>query len=135
MSLPDPEPIAPELLLVDISNSRTKIAGATPAALTDQRVTLPTAELGADSLKDIPWARSARWIVLASVVPEKTKVLEEVFGERLLQVSHEIELGVAIDYPEPETIGADRLANAAAVAALHGAPGVVVDDLSEPPYL
>src|SRR5205807_2610536 len=31
------------------------------------------------------------------------------------------------DYPRPETIGADRLANAAGVVALHGAPAVVVD--------
>ena len=50
-----------------------------------------------------------------------------MFGERLLVVNHEIELGLAIDYPNPETIGADRLANAAAVASLHGAPAVVVD--------
>jgi type III pantothenate kinase len=34
---------------------------------------------------------------------------------------------VGIDYPEPESIGADRLANAAAVAQLYGIPAVVVD--------
>jgi type III pantothenate kinase len=36
-------------------------------------------------------------------------------------------LGVGIDYPRPKTIGADRLANAAAVAHRYGAPAVVVD--------
>ncbi len=60
-------------------------------------------------------------------MPEKNAILEEVFGKRLLVVSHELDLGVSIDYPEPQTIGADRLANAAAIAKLHGAPGVVVD--------
>ena len=32
-----------------------------------------------------------------------------------------------MDYPQPETIGADRLANAMAAAHLYGAPSVVVD--------
>ena len=36
-------------------------------------------------------------------------------------------LGVGVKYPKPETIGADRLANAAAVAKLYGSPAVVVD--------
>ena len=116
-----------ELLLIDISNSRTKIAGASGDALSDQRANLPTPDLSAEALAQIPWTRGASRIVLASVVPEKTKLLEQAFGDRLLTVSHEVELGVQIDYPEPHTIGADRLANAAAVAALHGAPGVVVD--------
>jgi len=42
-------------------------------------------------------------------------------------VDHRSELGVGIDYPKPKTIGADRLANAAAAAAFHGTPCVVVD--------
>jgi type III pantothenate kinase len=42
-------------------------------------------------------------------------------------VSHKIALGVGIDYPRPETIGADRLANATAVVTLYGSPAVVVD--------
>jgi type III pantothenate kinase len=36
-------------------------------------------------------------------------------------------VGVGIDYPKPETIGPDRLANAVAVAHHFGAPAVVVD--------
>jgi type III pantothenate kinase len=35
--------------------------------------------------------------------------------------------GVGVDYPKPNTIGPDRLANAAAVKHHHGAPAVVVD--------
>ena len=42
-------------------------------------------------------------------------------------VSAKCELGVGVDYPKPESIGADRLANAAAVVALYGSPAVVVD--------
>ena len=39
----------------------------------------------------------------------------------------ECDLGVGIAYPDPKSIGADRLANAAAVAALYGRPAIVVD--------
>ncbi len=35
--------------------------------------------------------------------------------------------GVGVDYPRPETIGPDRLANAVAVTRYFGAPAVVVD--------
>src|SRR5205085_8425809 len=45
----------------------------------------------------------------------------------LLWLSANVELGVGVEYPRPETIGADRLANAAAVAVLYGYPAVVVD--------
>src|SRR5207237_4462826 len=38
-----------------------------------------------------------------------------------------LNLGVAIDYPKPQSIGADRLANAAAVAQIYGVPAIVVD--------
>jgi type III pantothenate kinase len=34
---------------------------------------------------------------------------------------------VTIDYPKPQSIGADRLANAAAVAELYSCPAIVVD--------
>ena len=36
-------------------------------------------------------------------------------------------LNVPIDYPNPKTIGADRLANAVAVATLYGTPAIVID--------
>jgi type III pantothenate kinase len=34
---------------------------------------------------------------------------------------------MGIDYPEPQKIGADRLANAVGVLARHGAPAIVID--------
>ena len=45
----------------------------------------------------------------------------------MLYVGPRVKLGVGIDYPSPQTIGADRLANAAAVAGLYGCPAIVVD--------
>ena len=45
---------SPELLLIDISNSRTKIASANYDALTAERATLPTKDLSATAFSDIP---------------------------------------------------------------------------------
>jgi type III pantothenate kinase len=68
---------------------------------------------------------------MASVVPSLNGVwqscLTKVAGMRPLVVSDRVELGVSISYPAPETIGADRLANATAAAARYGAPVIVAD--------
>ena len=48
-------------------------------------------------------------------------------GFRTITVGAKINLGVGIDYPKPASIGADRLANAAAAPHFYGAPVVVVD--------
>jgi type III pantothenate kinase len=48
-------------------------------------------------------------------------------SSRVLFLSPDLDLGVGIEYPAPRTIGADRLANAAAVAQLYGCPAIVVD--------
>lgn len=66
--------------------------------------------------------------VVSSVVPKKNRVVKKAAGKaKVLWLKSRLKLGVGIDYPAPKTIGADRLANAAAVAALYGCPAVVVD--------
>jgi type III pantothenate kinase len=45
----------------------------------------------------------------------------------MLELNSRTIRGVGIDYPRPETIGADRLANAVAANHHFGAPSVVVD--------
>ncbi len=70
-------------------------------------------------------------VVLASVLPRVNVLWERVLKRAGLPVplwvSHELKLGVPVDYPKPEKIGADRLANAAAAAKLLGTPSVVCD--------
>jgi type III pantothenate kinase len=61
-------------------------------------------------------------------VPKKDALIRRAVRKTpVLFVSAKCELGVGVDYPRPASIGADRLANAAAVAALYGWPAVVVD--------
>ncbi|MDB4673571.1 type III pantothenate kinase, partial [Verrucomicrobiales bacterium] len=113
-------------LLIDISNSAVKATSTDGFTLGGKR-THPTAEFDSTWLAALAAETAATRAVVSSVVPEKTAVARDVFGKSLLEVSPEIELGIAIDYPEPATIGPDRLANAAAFAAIHNCPGVVVD--------
>lgn len=70
-------------------------------------------------------------IALASVVPGAIgrwdKALRAETGLAPLVIDHTVDLGVRIDYPRPEQIGADRLANAAGGMRRYGAPVVVAD--------
>ncbi len=115
-----------EYLLVDLSNSYTKVALASRDRILAR---------GKTSSRELTPARFHRLIeswdyefaVVCSVVPQATPAVHAGIDRPTLQVNHRITLGVKIDFPSPRSIGADRLANAAGVAALYGAPAVVID--------
>lgn len=115
-------------ILIDVGNTRTKLVFADEANLLERRQ-LATDKISRESILALigDWTSRVDQVVVCSVVPNRTASFQEVFGEGLIIVSCHIPLGIGIDYPEPETIGADRLANAAALARLHGQPGIVVD--------
>ncbi len=70
-----------------------------------------------------------REVIVSSVVPAKNSAIATAAKgkTKVLWLDWKVKLGVAIDYPKPQSIGADRLANAAAVAALYGCPAIAVD--------
>ena len=116
-----------EFLLIDVSNSFTKIALATRERVGPQRK-IATAKLSANALEHLLRGWRFDTAVLSSVVPKRNKIFEAALKKkRILRVSPALDLGVGIDFPNPKTIGADRLANAAGVVAIYGAPAVVVD--------
>lgn len=121
-------PVRPaQYLLIDISNSFTKLAFASSKRLMRTR-RIPTREFSSAYLRKILKEQRPETIVISSVVPDRNKAIRTAArGIRLLWLSAKINLGVGVEYPEPESIGADRLANAAAVAVLYGHPAVVVD--------
>jgi len=72
--------------------------------------------------------RNVDKMVVSSVVPSKNSaILKAARKVNVLWLDWKLKLGVEIDYPNPQSIGADRLANAAAVTALYGFPAIVVD--------
>jgi len=69
-------------------------------------------------------------VVLSSVVPAVNRLWKEIAhklwrGVPWVNVNHRCKLDVPITYPKPETIGADRLANACEAAHRYGAPVIV----------
>lgn len=69
--------------------------------------------------------------VLGSVVPGVNELWAELVGRELglatLVVDASLPMDVTVDYPRPETIGADRLADACGGVRRYGAPLVVAD--------
>jgi type III pantothenate kinase len=116
-----------EYLLVDISNSYVKLAFASRERV-GKATRHPTGELTPAAVRRILRGRRVRTVVVSSVVPRKNGVIVAAAGRaRTLFLSPKLDLGVGIDYPAPGSIGADRLANAVAVAQLYGYPAIVVD--------
>ncbi len=114
-----------DYLLIDVGNGRTKLGLATRDALLDRR-DLPTHGVSQDEIRQIVAGWNFRRSVIASVVPAVVPVWRQAFPD-LLELRHDTPMGIGIRYPKPESIGQDRLANAVALAHLHGAPGIVID--------
>ena len=116
-------------LLVDNSNTRTKFALGDRDRLKAWRGIMGTAEISIETIAQVLNGAEFTGAIIGSVVPAKAAILKEFFEPRcpVHFLSHESPLGMAIDYPEPAQIGADRLANAAGVFSRHGAPAIVVD--------
>jgi type III pantothenate kinase len=121
-----PEFAMQKFLLVNLNNTSTKLGLADEKELLAKKVIL-TRSLS------LPAVRRAirRWtfdrVLVGSVVPKKTAVFRNLFGNRLLEVTPDLDLGVGIDFSEPHGIGADRLSNAVGVTTRYGSPAIVVD--------
>ena len=116
-----------DYLLIDVSNSYTKLAFSTTRRVA-RSSRIPTKELTRSAIAEMLSRRPVRAVVVSSVVPAANAAIKRAAkGTRAFFISARCDLGVGVDYPSPSSIGADRLANAAAVAQLYGKPAVVVD--------
>jgi type III pantothenate kinase len=111
-------------LVVDIGNTSTSLAVARGLKLSGTQRTPSTKP--ALKLRAVP-----KRAVIASVKPGVNKRWEKFLKQQgvedILWVNHTVNLGIPVSYPKPETIGADRLANACEAAADYGTPVVVCD--------
>jgi type III pantothenate kinase len=122
------------ILLFDIGNTNTHVGLAD-----DNRVLkhadIPTsawsAGRGENLLKRFLGKTRPKGAALCSVVPRITpkvrNVARKLWGLETLVLTPATLRGVGIDYPKPNSIGPDRLANAVAAKQHFGAPSVVVD--------
>jgi type III pantothenate kinase len=122
------------ILLFDIGNSHTHI-GLADARRVRKQTDIPTMTWfgggAAVQLKNFVGAAKIEGVVLCSVVPRATplvrKMVHAVWKLGALKLTPQTLSGVGIDYPKPDSIGPDRLANAVAARFHFGAPVVVVD--------
>lgn len=124
----------PVFLLLDIGNTHTHI-GLADERRVRRQLDLPTAAWVPGRAPAIVERFVGRTplsgAALCSVVPRATplvrRAVRQRWGLRVFELSARTVRGVGVDYPRPETIGADRLANAVAARQAFGAPVVVVD--------
>lgn len=122
------------ILLLDIGNTHTHLGLANDRRVVKQ-TNIPTAAWfkggAAKLISTFAGKVSVEGAALCSVVPRATPraldVIHRTWRTECLVLSPKTLCGVGIDYPRPDTIGPDRLANAVAVKHHFGAPSVVVD--------
>jgi type III pantothenate kinase len=118
------------VLVIDIGNTSTSL-GLYRNGSVEQTRRVPTHFQNPAEVRTALPKEQLGAVVIASVVPSAITPWEQLIQEAgtpaPLIVHHRLNLGVPVDYPQPETIGPDRLANAAAAAHLAGTPCVVCD--------
>lgn len=117
-----------DYLLIDVSNSYAKFAFSSRKRVASP-VRIPTQTVSTRIVAGLLRERDVGKVIVSSVVPAKNHAISIAVKKitRLLWLNWKLNLGVRIDYPDPQTIGADRLANAAAVAEIYGVPAIVID--------
>ncbi len=122
------------ILLFDIGNTNTHVGLANAKRVLRHTDIPTTAWLAGDATKLL-----ARFVgnakpegaAICSVVPRATpkvqSVIRSLWRLRAIELTPKTVRGVGIDYPKPNSIGPDRLANAVAARHHFGAPSVVVD--------
>ena len=122
------------IILFDIGNSNTHL-GLGNAGRVVRQAQIPTAAWFRGTAKGAvrKFAGGVRLegAAICSVVPQATprarKAITQLWNLRALELTPKTLRGVGIDYPRPNSIGPDRLANAVAARHRFGAPAVVVD--------
>jgi type III pantothenate kinase len=96
-----------DYLLVDISNSYTKLAFAsTMRLLAPMRIA--TNKLSSGVVTGLLRRQKVRKVVVSSVVPQKNPaILRAARKIEVLWLDSKLKLGVGIDYPKPKSVGAD----------------------------
>ncbi len=121
------------LLLANVGNTHTVLAQYRAGRI-GRRLRLSTrapreeraAALSAFALR-FDFAGAALCSVAPAEEADWRARLSALTGRPVLTIGPDAPLGVRLDVPHPERVGADRLANAAAAFACYGAPTIVVD--------
>jgi type III pantothenate kinase len=126
------------LIAIDIGNSTINIGFFTKSGLLVQKMDthplLSPAKYSAfvnRFIKENYVEKKSEGIIISSVVPGHTKVLRKALkgltGKEPFIVSYKISTGLTFKIPNPEKLGSDRIANAAAAYEFYKCPVAAVD--------
>ena len=124
--------MASPTLVINIGNTSTRLG----LYRSDRVTRIQRIDTSADTpamraaIDEVAGGRKIDRCIAASVVPNATPPWVPLLESRrtsVLWVDHTTSIGLKISVPRPETIGADRLANAAGAVARYGAPVIVID--------
>lgn len=128
------------LLVLDVGNTKTAVGVSRESEwIADWRVTTHLDHLADEYyvlLKALLEDEGLVWkditgAVIASVVPPLTATFQELMGRVLdgppVVVGPGVNSGITIKIDNPQEVGADRVANTAAVHKLYGGPAIVAD--------
>jgi type III pantothenate kinase len=122
------------ILLFDIGNTNTHVGIANDKRVL-KHIDIPTTNWFSGKaeapLKRFVGTNKISGAAICSVVPRATpfirKTAKAIWKVQSLELNFKTVRGIGIDYPNPGSIGADRLANAVAAKFHFGAPVIVVD--------
>jgi type III pantothenate kinase len=122
------------LLLFDIGNTNTHVGLANGRRVVKQ-TNIPTAGwfngTAVKLVRKFSGHATLDGVALCSVVPHATPLVHQtaraLWKLNVFELTPKTLRGMGIDYPKPDTIGPDRLANAIAARHRFGAPVVVLD--------
>lgn len=119
---------SPTILLIDNSNTRTKFTLAHGGTLSHPIRHLPTDQLTPERVRQLlaDWTYD-RAILCSVATRDKSRILREALNGPVDEVSSASAGSLLRLYEHPEKVGADRIANAAALAAEGLFPAVAVD--------
>jgi type III pantothenate kinase len=122
------------ILLIDVGNTHAHVGLADDVKVRRThafpRASWSASSIGAEVQR---WAGARRILgaVVASVVPSATpavvRALQRCFRVEVIELKWDRLKDFEFDYPRPETIGADRLANAIALKHRYGWPALAID--------
>lgn len=121
--------MARRLIAVDVGNTSTAAGLWTPGRVSHTVHCDDGFAEASGAVRALAERFAPAGLAYVSVVPKadrKWKSFADSLGLRLVRVSPGL-FPLELDYPKPETIGADRLADAAGAVERHGAPVLVMD--------
>ena len=115
------------VLLIDNSNTRTKMMFSIDGVLQEERLIMPTADVNQHSLLRLKELYHFDRVVVSSVVPAAVNEISRAFAGMVIFLGVDNQLNFGYEYRGLATLGADRIANVAAVVQKGYLPCIAVD--------